>query len=100
MFVAKKVQLPGSIKPGRLTGVILKSGSGRGPPLEALLMRLERQIEGLFRLNREADRNIGGTIEGLQHLIAKQAAIRALGTWTGSQLDAAIAGMTNGTSQI
>ena len=63
-------------------------------------MRLEWQVEGLFRLNRETDRDIGGTVEGLEHLIAKQAAILTPGARPGGQLNATIAGVTDGTGQV
>ena len=58
------------------------------------------QFEGPFRLNRKADRDVGGTVELLEHLVAKQATILALNAGPGRQLDAAIAGMAGGTADV
>jgi hypothetical protein len=58
------------------------------------------RFEGLLRLHRESDRNVGGTVELLENLVAEHAPILALGPGTGRQLDAAIAGMTGGAHQI
>lgn len=45
-----------------------------------LLKRSERRFEGLFRLDREADRDVSGTVELFQHFITKQATELALNT--------------------
>ena len=37
------------------------------------------RLEGLFRLNREADRDVGGAVKHLDKLVAKQATKLALG---------------------
>ena len=65
-----------------------------------VLVGPDLRFEGPFRLNCEADRNVGGTVELFQHLVAKQAAVLALDAGPGRQLDAAIAGMTGGTGKI
>jgi hypothetical protein len=64
------------------------------------LERLGLHFEGFFRLDREADRNIGRTIEHLEHLIAKQATKRAFGARPRGQLDAAIAGIAGRTGDV
>ena len=70
------------------------------PQMRRFLVRPELSLEGLFRLNRETDRNVGGSIEGLEHFVAKQTPILALDAWPRGQLDAAITGMANGTGQV
>jgi hypothetical protein len=64
------------------------------------MVRLEGLFEGLFGLDREADGDLGCTIENLEDLIAKQAAELALGSRSGSQLDAAVAGVAFGTGDV
>jgi hypothetical protein len=65
-----------------------------------LLNGPELQFEGLCRLNRKPDRDVGGTVELLENLVAKQATILASDAGPGSQLDAAIASVTGGTGEI
>jgi hypothetical protein len=60
----------------------------------------ELQFEGFFRLNGETDRDIGRAVEPFENLVAKQTTILALGAGPGCQLNAAIAGMTGGTSKV
>ena len=60
----------------------------------------ELQFEGFFRLNGETDRDIGRAVEPLKNLVAKQTTILALGAGPRGQLNAAIAGMTGGTSTV
>jgi hypothetical protein len=57
-------------------------------------------FEGLFGLNREADGDLGRTVENLKDLIAEQATELALGSWSGSQLNAAVAGVTFRTGDV
>ena len=57
-------------------------------------------FEHLFWLNGEAGADVGLAIEDPKRLIAEQAAIRALGSWAGDQLDAAIAGIALGTGAV
>jgi hypothetical protein len=64
------------------------------------LKRLGLRFEGFFRLNRKADCDVGGTVELLEHLVAKQAAILTLSAGPGSQLDAAITGVAGRTGEI
>ena len=65
-----------------------------------LLKGPELHFEGLCRLNREADRDVGRPVELLEHLVAKQATILAGDAGPGSQLDAAIASVTGRTGEI
>jgi hypothetical protein len=83
---------------GRLTFRAIRV---RRPPWGVRLLKgPELQFEGPFRLNRETDRDVGGTVEFLEHLVAKQATILTLDAGPGSQLDAAIAGMTGRTGKV
>lgn len=78
----------------------MPSGAVARLPWDGRLLNPEWRLESFFRLNRETDRNIGGTVEGLEHLAAKQAAILAPGAALRRQFDAPIPGMTNGTGEI
>ena len=64
------------------------------------LLRPDLRFEDFFRLHGQADRNVGGTVEGLEDLAAKQAAIFAPGATLRRQLDTPIAGMANRTREI
>jgi hypothetical protein len=66
----------------------------------APLKRPELYFEGLFRLNGQADRDVGGTVERLKHFVAQQARVFALHTGPRRQLDAAITGMAGWTGEI
>jgi hypothetical protein len=66
----------------------------------AAALELRLHFEGFLRLDREADRNIGRTIEFLEHLVAEQTTILTLGARSRRQLDAPIAGVTGGTGDI
>lgn len=70
---------------------LLKSGESRWPGV---------RFEGFLRLHREANRDVGGTVKGLEHLIAEHATVLALGAGTGRQLDATIAGVTGRAHQV
>src|SRR5579863_935785 len=64
------------------------------------LRRSEIRFESPFRLDRESDRDIGGTVECLENLVAEQATIFSLRTGPGRQFDAPIAGMAGRTGQV
>ncbi|MGA8317891.1 MAG: hypothetical protein WB768_18825, partial [Bradyrhizobium sp.] len=64
------------------------------------LKGLELHLEGLFRLNREADRDVSGTVELFQHFVAKQATVLTLHARPRRQLDSAIAGAAGWTSEV
>jgi hypothetical protein len=64
------------------------------------LRRSRIHLESLFRLNREADRDFGGTVKHLDQLVAKQAMILALGAGPGRQFDSAIAGVALGAGDV
>jgi hypothetical protein len=57
-------------------------------------------FEGLFGLNSEADGDLGRTVENLKDVIAEQATELALGSRSGSQLDAAVARVTFRTGDV
>ena len=56
--------------------------------------------ESLLRLDRESDRDISGTVECLENLVAEQATIFSLRTRPGRQFDAPIAGVAGRTGEV
>jgi hypothetical protein len=64
------------------------------------LKPLGLRFESFLRLDREADDNLGRTIEYLDDLIAKQTAELASHALAGGQFNAAIAGIAAGTCDV
>jgi len=64
------------------------------PPTAAALLKC------LFRLNREANSDLGRAVENLKQMVAQQAAILAPRSTYGNQFNAAVAGIAFGTGDI
>jgi hypothetical protein len=66
----------------------------------AALRRSGIRCERLLWLDREADRDISGTVESLENLAAEQAPIFSLHAGAGRQFDSAITGVAGGTGEV